>query len=101
MFALYTVFVTAVQISPAYVFADNLDKDIDAYAYSVCLCCGKDNASKRLELLLSRNHFHVTPTRRAFYATQPHNTNNLEILQHNTIIASAHVSVRTTGRTRK
>ena len=66
-FATYTVAATSLRPPPASVSADDLDKAVVANTLLVCLCCDKDNASKRLEHLLFRNHSHMTPTRRVLY----------------------------------
>ena len=44
---------------------------IGAYSLLICLCCDKDNTSKRLEFLLFHNHFSTTPTRRVLCLTLP------------------------------
>ena len=70
-FATHTVVVTAaLRPSPAYISANDLDRAVGAFKLLVCLCCDKDNASKRLELLPFRNHSHMTPTRRTLCLTQ-------------------------------
>jgi len=54
-------------------FGDDLDMAVGAYALLICLCCDKDNTSKRLELLLFHNHFNITLTRRVLCLTlHPH-----------------------------
>jgi len=53
-----------------YISADDLDRAVGAFTILDCLCCDKDNASKRLELLPFRNHSHMTPTRRTLCLTQ-------------------------------
>jgi len=66
----HTVVVTALRPPPAYISADDLDRAVGACTLLVCLCCNKNNASKRLEHLPFRNHFHMTPTRRTLCLTQ-------------------------------
>jgi len=70
VFATHTVVVTALRPSPAYISADDLDRAVGAFTLLVCLCCDKDNVSKRLYLLPFRNHSHMTPTRRTLCLTQ-------------------------------
>jgi len=71
--ATYPVAATLPRPLPAFVFADDLDMAVGAYALLISLCCDKDNPSKRLEVFLFHNHFNITPTRRVLCLTlHPH-----------------------------